>query len=240
MKARHTTFTWLAVGLMGYWGLAPWAQAQEAAAEFKAFAAPPNPVPRVQVTSTEWERLTRPADALGPAPGRPGQAELLRVAQRTSWQQLAQDVRTGRVDARALDDSGTPLLVLAARADQPDVVKLLLREGAEIDRRGRDGFCALGAAALRGNAQMVKLLLREGADVKVQSHTGHTALHLASLSGHLGVVEALLGHGVRSDLLNAQRETAAQVAAKAGQVHIEAKLLAAASGKGHTGRADPR
>ena len=76
----------------------------------------------------------------------------------------------GDVPARAK----TPLLVMAAKYDQTDVVKLLLDRGASVDARnslylstnGRESSSALEAAAAYGGIKTIRLLLNRGASMR--------------------------------------------------------------------------
>ncbi len=66
-------------------------------------------------------------------------------------------------NANDIAADGHSALVMAAFADHPDVVEVLLEAGANPDSFG-GGYTALHAAALRGNLGTVNLLLAGGAD----------------------------------------------------------------------------
>lgn len=175
------------------------------------------PVPRL-----EWDRRLRPADRLGPVPLRPADLALLAAARAGRWAEVLAlltpaDRAMPAAHGNAADAAGGHALVLAAAAGQDAVLRALLQRGADIERRGDNGFTALGAAAFWGHRSAVRLLLRAGADPTRLGATGQTALHLASTAGHADVVGALLQAGVPTDLLNAQRETALDLAAAANQ-----------------------
>lgn len=173
------------------------------------------------VLRLEWERRLRPADRLGPTPQRPQDQALLTAARSGQWDTVLALLQPGAASAPAhgntADEVGGHALVLAAAACQVAVVRALLQQGADIERRSDTGFTALGAAAFHGHLACVRLLLRAGADPGRLGATGQTALHLASASGQVAVLDALLRAGVPIDLLNAQRETALDVAGAANQ-----------------------
>ncbi len=112
----------------------------------------------------------------------------------------------------------TPVLVLAARAGNPEIVEALLAAGAAVDARIESARppsdrTALMAAAAAGHAEVVRTPLRAGADPKlkdrsfVEGSIGNTtvawedrprratALILAAERGHVETVEALLKGG---------------------------------------------
>ncbi|GAB4469435.1 MAG: hypothetical protein OHK0029_42070 [Armatimonadaceae bacterium] len=85
----------------------------------------------------------------------------------------------GMKDDPNLRSQGNPVLEIAARSGDTEMVQLLLDRGADINARGRFGYTALMAAAQGGYVSVVQLLLEKGADPDLVSTTRHeTALHL--------------------------------------------------------------
>jgi len=107
----------------------------------------------------------------------------------------------------------TPLLLAAEFNSSVEVVKLLLKAGADMDARDKieayeasatDGkplknslnyATPLIYASMRGNADIVKLLLEAGADKNATDHWGHTALTMAEDNHHTNVANLLRQHG---------------------------------------------
>lgn len=75
-------------------------------------------------------------------------------------------------------------------------VRLLLKQGADVNAAQTDGMTALHWAASRGDADVASMLLAAGARVDVLTRNGnYTPLHLAARSGRAPVVKALLAAG---------------------------------------------
>jgi ankyrin repeat protein len=88
------------------------------------------------------------------------------------------------------------LLGLAASEGSADMVRLLLKHGADIDALA-DGRTALLAAIGARDVPMVELLLSAGADPNVGDGRGETPLSFAALNplGSLDIVRMLLRAG---------------------------------------------
>ena len=69
-------------------------------------------------------------------------------------------------------------------AQDPSLVKLLIKKGAKVDEKDGKGMTALHHAVLNtipnGHvSQIIELLLQAGADPYEQNHKGKSSLHLA-------------------------------------------------------------
>ena len=69
---------------------------------------------------------------------------------------------------------GLPPLVWAALAGRGEVAERLLRDGADVHGRGKDGGTPLHAAAFLGRTGVAELLLRHGADPAADNYKGET------------------------------------------------------------------
>jgi ankyrin repeat protein len=87
------------------------------------------------------------------------------------------------------------LLILAAEWGHLDIVKYLIREGAEINYQCQDGSTALMRASATGYTKVVKFLIEEGAKVDHEDLGGATPLVCAVEGGHIGVIRQLLAEG---------------------------------------------
>lgn len=89
---------------------------------------------------------------------------------------------------------GTPLHIGASES-RIEVVRALLRAGANVNTRERDDWTPLHYAALRGHTEIVKTLIAADAGVGVKEKDGATPIYFVSAEGHAESVEALLAAG---------------------------------------------
>ncbi|KAK7757566.1 hypothetical protein SLS62_000581 [Diatrype stigma] len=94
-----------------------------------------------------------------------------------------------------IPNNGHTSLLLAARDGQREVIKQLLKYGADITQRDNTGHSPLHWAADRGQVEAVKMLLEYGADVTVPNEQGWTPLASAVFKGHTEVVKLFLEEG---------------------------------------------
>lgn len=87
------------------------------------------------------------------------------------------------------NDSGWTAMMWAARGGQPEVMKVLNDEGADLYAQNKFGSTPLHAAAHWGNAQATELLLGwiEAGKIDTTNAFGWTALHWAGKGGHPAV-----------------------------------------------------
>ncbi|MBM9499640.1 ankyrin repeat domain-containing protein [Leptospira sp. 201903071] len=84
----------------------------------------------------------------------------------------------------------TPLMV-AAREGEYLIAEYLIRNGADVNARTRDGHTALMMASTNRYPEIVKLLIRSGADVYATTVQGHTAWSESTLEDSKRVQEIL-------------------------------------------------
>ena len=102
-------------------------------------------------------------------------------------------------DVNAAEPDGTTALHWAVRADDQDVVQLLLRAGARPNVANRYGVTPISLAAGNANASLVEMLLAAGADANTSLPQGETVLMTAARTGSPQAVTALLDHGAKVD-----------------------------------------
>jgi peptidoglycan/LPS O-acetylase OafA/YrhL len=86
------------------------------------------------------------------------------------------------VDVNAPDPTlGLTPLGYAALFGRDEIVRLLLDQGADANRRHQDGGTPLHGAAFLGRVQIVRDLLQAGADPQVRNERGETALDLTEV-----------------------------------------------------------
>ena len=110
---------------------------------------------------------------------------------------------------------GDPPLHRAASSGHIRILRLLLKHGADVNRKdSRFGSAALDNAASFGRVEIVSILLDHGAHVDAQTKYGFTALMSAASSGYPKVVKLLLQHGAHVHLKDKHGETALDIALK--------------------------
>nr|XP_051213905.1 uncharacterized protein LOC127331759 isoform X2 [Lolium perenne] len=98
-------------------------------------------------------------------------------------------------DAGAANPRGTPLHVAAERA-HPDVVSVLLRQGADPNKVANGVFTPLVSSLVGGSLKCMKLLILAGANVNAGGFSGATPLFIAcSRRGTAPFVKCLLAAG---------------------------------------------
>jgi hypothetical protein len=94
----------------------------------------------------------------------------------------------------AISGSWGTALHAASAAGHVELVRLLLKCGADVDARGSKNRSPLQLATLHGRLNVVQCLLDRGADANFQDGDQVTPLSLAAVEGHLEVVRLLFEH----------------------------------------------
>lgn len=154
------------------------------------------------------------------------------------------------MDPNAVDPKGQPMLHIACREGDLDVVQALVQGGAEIDKRNplketpimlaslagrtkvveyliskeaelnQPGWTALLYAATGGNTEIVKLLLDNSAYIDSAAPNGTTPLMMATRGGFIDTVRLLLDEGADPTLKNENGDTALVWAERGKQTNI--------------------
>lgn len=85
----------------------------------------------------------------------------------------------------------------AAKFGETENMRRLIKQGAEIDCRDKEGWTPLHFACIGGSVDAVRLLLEHGAEVNARTTYGQTPLHWASASGYDPIVMILLNRGAQ-------------------------------------------
>lgn len=103
------------------------------------------------------------------------------------------------LDFRWIPRYSSPLY-FASIMGRADVVKLLLKSGAETDPTAGNTRSALQVASARGDCEIVQILLDAGSDVNGKKNTTATALYFACDNGDRNMVELLLAYGANPSI----------------------------------------
>jgi len=85
----------------------------------------------------------------------------------------------------------TPLMIASERG-HTELIKLLLENGAKINKQNKFGMSAFLWASGEGKYEAVRLLAKKGANINVKNDVGFNALMLSSGNGHIQIVKFLL------------------------------------------------
>eukprot|EP00944_MAST-04C_sp_MAST-4C-sp1_P012559 g12559.t1 len=106
-----------------------------------------------------------------------------------------------------------------------DIVKLLLEQGADPNKKNKYGITPLHQAAREGHTEVCKLLLEKGADPNKAKNNGSTPLHWAAYDGHTEVAKLLLDKGADPNIANKWGLTPLHYAADKGHTEVVKLLL---------------
>src|SRR5437870_25709 len=83
----------------------------------------------------------------------------------------------------------------AATNDDLDLVRALIKAGANVKLKNQFGTSALSEAAIIGSTPVIDALLKAGADPNTTNPEGETPLMTAARSGHVEAARRLLESG---------------------------------------------
>lgn len=98
------------------------------------------------------------------------------------------------VDAK--DESGNPHIYYAMKKDNAEIVKLLIKSGADVNYKNENGMPLIVITGFYDSPKTMKLLIKYVPDVNIKSDGGWTALHSAASNGHTDTCKILLSAGL--------------------------------------------
>ncbi|KAL3854186.1 hypothetical protein ACJMK2_013464 [Sinanodonta woodiana] len=129
-------------------------------------------------------------------------------------------------DVNARDTYGRSLLSYAARYEQIDTAKQLLKSGCNPNAADETGKTPLHEAVERGFLEIVKILIKDGgADVNVRTRQGQTPMMIAVTMGHIETVKTLHKLGASLNCRDQEGRTSILLAASLGRDDIFRYLL---------------
>jgi len=79
------------------------------------------------------------------------------------------------------------------KANDTEVVRALLAEGASVHVKGPDGYRPPHMAREQGDVEIARLLPGHAADIEAREDRGRVPVHMAAENGHVQVAHLLLG-----------------------------------------------
>ena len=128
-------------------------------------------------------------------------------------------------DQRKEEGDGPTPLVAAVLKGHEDVVKVLVKHGADVEVVDGDGNRPLHLAASRGYAEVARRLCKAKADKAAHGQSGATPLHLACRKGREEVVEVLVEAGASLEAVDLKGSFPLHAAAAGGHEEIVEFLL---------------
>uniref|UniRef100_A0A8C8SA78 M-phase phosphoprotein 8 n=1 Tax=Pelusios castaneus TaxID=367368 RepID=A0A8C8SA78_9SAUR len=118
------------------------------------------------------------------------------------------------------DSSGMTLVMLAAAGGHDDLLRLLIRKGAKVNCRQKNGTTALIHAAEKNFLTTVAILLEAGAYLNVQQSNGETALMKACKRGNSDIVRLMIESGADCNILSKHQNSALHFAKQCNNVLV--------------------
>lgn len=130
---------------------------------------------------------------------------------------LANHVSANTKDAK---NSNKTALMAAVAGDHIEVVELLIKYGADLELRDKNGNTALAYAVVYGCVNAARVLLDKDANSNTADGDGWTALMGAAIEGEKEMVELLLAHGANPYAEDTCGGTAYQYAKSMGHLEV--------------------
>lgn len=135
------------------------------------------------------------------------------------------NTKTGKVEL-FVSAGGKTLCEAAAKGDQ-ELVKVLLKKGADVNAKDTKGMTPLVYAVAGGYERIVKTLLDGGADVNAIANDGRRALYVAVARGDSGIVKLLIKSNADVNVKDGHGSTVLHTAAVWNRQEIAEMLIEA-------------
>lgn len=162
-----------------------------------------------------------------------GVDEIISATEPISNTQLRDAVRNGdyttvklalnskeQYDLEQEDSSGMTLVMFAAAGGHDDILRLLVKKGAKVNSRQKNGTTALIHAAEKNFLTSAAILLDAGAYVNIQQTNGETALMKACKRGNFDVVRLMIEAGADCNTLSKHQNSALHFAKLSNNVLV--------------------
>ncbi|KAK3751982.1 hypothetical protein QZH41_001918 [Actinostola sp. cb2023] len=130
---------------------------------------------------------------------------------------------TVKVDDQIIED--TSALWAAGAKGEMDVVKCLVKSGANVNAKTKTNSTPLRATAYDGRLDIVSYLVDHGAEVNVKNNFDNTPLMVACYNGHRIVVSYLVEKGAGFNVQDRQGNSVLHYAVERGHIDIVRDLV---------------
>jgi len=131
-------------------------------------------------------------------------------------------LETSGIDIDVLDKEDCTPLCTSIRDSQPDIAKLLIEAGSDVNQGGGLYGSALHLAVVRGNLLLIDMLIKRKAEPNVVDSDGNTPLHfvmnvfIKSESKYRAIAESLVFSGSKPNIRNKELWGPLHIAARKG------------------------
>lgn len=126
-----------------------------------------------------------------------------------------------------LDARGASLLINASMNKSSNIVKFLLKNGANPNLLSRNNSSPLMFACWNGDQRTINALISYGADINYENHEGKTALGAACDTAHIGIAKQLAALGAKIGILEgAPKEIYEEIRSISDSVTLKKKVPA--------------
>ena len=112
-------------------------------------------------------------------------------------------------DVSCQANNGTTPLHLVG--DNVPVAEMLVKKGANMEKKTLAGYTPLASAAYLGNKNVAEFLVKSKAQLNATTQRGYSSMHLAAIQGNDEMVSLLLEAGANSNLLDNAGKTPLQL-----------------------------
>eukprot|EP00752_Nemacystus_decipiens_P003635 g3350.t1 len=121
--------------------------------------------------------------------------DLIRAACDGSAERTLALLSEGSIDIDQGGPEGWTPLICAVGKNYARIVRILLKEGANLAVQADEGFTALHFSVQYGHLAVTKMLLKAGAELEARTESGATPLIVAAAQGHSAIVSVLIEAG---------------------------------------------
>ncbi|XP_053125830.1 ankyrin repeat and protein kinase domain-containing protein 1 [Hemicordylus capensis] len=145
----------------------------------------------------------------------------------SSFQNEAESLEACLTSEEASETHGTNPALLHLMIAQGNVgkVKLLLTQGADVNRRTTCGYTPLILAVLKRSLEIISLLINHGADINRTDEEGWSPLHFVAQNGDDRIARLLLDHKANTDAQELEGWTSLHLASQNNFENVVRVLL---------------